>query len=153
MQLNLDGLQKVSDNSGEILCVKEDYRWWASHLRTIGGESKFDEYPILYYYVDQRSSNNDLYTVYANLKSFVNDGNNYSDNNFSSVCGYYKNTEVCYICNYMYNNNSRWYNKIVLKNISSDVLLTLDERTVSNSEKIQYPLCILGMQPYFGNNY
>lgn len=155
VQLNLDGLQKVSDKSGEILYFKENKGNFSSSIQTIGGKTGYDNYPILYYYVDQESSNNDLRTVCKKLQRFVNDANNYSNNNYSSVCGYYKYIEVCCIYNYIYeyrvnSGYSRFYNKIVLKNISSEEILVLDERTVSSTEKIQYPLCILGMQPYFG---
>lgn len=148
-QLDLDTLKSLSENSGNILCLKPGSRYLADSIKTLGGGKDYDRYPILFYYVDQYSSNNDLYTVCKNLMCFVNTANNFNNNNYASIAGYYDYTEICYICNYMYRSGSRWYSKIQLKNISSDVMLSLDEKTASTTSKITRPLCVLGVSPYF----
>lgn len=149
VQLDLHALKKLSDNSGNILYLKPGSRYLADSIRTLGGDKDYDRYPILYYYVDQNSQNNDLYTVCRNLMNFVNTATNFNESNYASICGYYNYTEICYICNYMYKSGSSWYSKIQLKNISSDVMFSVDEKTASVTAKIERPLCVLGVNPYF----
>lgn len=149
MQLDLSALKNLSENSGNTLCLKPGSRYLADSIKTLGSGKDYDKYPILYYYVDQYSSNNDLYTVCRNLMCFVSTANNFNSDNFASIAGYYDYTEICYICNYMYQSGSSWYSRIQLKNISFEVMFSVDERTASKTSKITRPLCVLGVSPYF----